>query len=47
MTRDEEREEGRIRMGNHSFEQVKEFKYFGSTITENNEKKSKQEYIQH
>ena len=36
MTRNERREKGRIRIGNHSFEEVQEFKYLGSTITENN-----------
>ena len=37
MTRNNRGEKRRIRIGNHSFEEVQEFKYLGSTITENNE----------
>ena len=37
MIRNERGEKGRIRIGNHSFQKVQEFKYLGRTITENNE----------
>ena len=36
MIRNERREKGRIRIGNYSLVEVQEFKYLGSTITENN-----------
>ena len=37
MTRNERREKGGIRIGNHSCEEVQEFKCLRSTDTENNE----------
>ena len=33
----ERREKGRTRIGNHSYEEVQEFKYLGSKITDSNE----------